>query len=55
MDPPKINFFYAQLRVPVFYNISRYLAHKSFDIVWGTSPKTPLPQMDPPKINFSNG
>ena len=38
MDPPKINFFTAQLRVPVCYDISRYLTDKYFDIVWGCPP-----------------
>ena len=49
--PPKSIFSTAQARVPVCYDISRYLMDKFFDIVWGCHP----PQMDPSKINFLNG
>ena len=54
MDPPKINFFYAQLRVPVCFDISKDLTDKYFGIVWGCHPPG-TPQMDPSKINFLNG
>ena len=54
MDPRKSIFSAAQLRVPVFYDISRCLTDKYFDIVWGCHPPG-TPQMDPPKINFLNG
>ena len=41
----------AQLRVPVFFDISRYLTGKYFDIAWGCHlPGTP--QIDPPKNQF---
>ena len=33
--PPKINFWTAQARVPVFFCINRYLRDKYLDIVWG--------------------
>ena len=39
MDVPKIIFLTAQARVPVFYDISKYLMDKCFDIVWGYLPK----------------
>ena len=35
MGPQKSIFRTAQARVPVFYDISRYLIDKYFDIVWG--------------------
>ena len=41
----------AQLRVPVFYDISRDLTDKYFDIVWECHPRGPL-QMDPQKSIF---
>ena len=54
--PPKNQFFERlKLRVPVFYDISRYLTDKYFDIVWNATPPPGTPQMDPPKINFLNG
>ena len=34
IDPQKSIFSTAQARVPVFYDISRYLTDKYFDIVW---------------------
>ena len=43
----------TQLRVTVFFDISKYLRDKYFDIVW----EYHLPwaaQMDPKKINFLN-
>ena len=50
-DPPKNLFFERlNLRVPVFYDISRHLTDKYFDIVWECH--TPG---DPPKIKFLNG
>ena len=55
MDPSRNQFFMAQLRVPICFDISRYLTDSYFDIVWGChSPRGP-PQMDPPKIKFLNG
>ena len=39
----------AQARVPVFYDISRYLTDKYFDIVWECHPPR-----DPPKWNPKN-
>ena len=43
----------AQARVPVFYDISRYLTDKYFDIIWGATPFPPgTPPNGPPKINF---
>ena len=38
----------AQARVSVFYDISKYLTDKYFDIVWGCHPPE-TPQMDLPK------
>ena len=38
MGPQKINFLMAQARVLVFFDISRYLTEKYFDIVWGCHP-----------------
>ena len=35
ITPPKLIFSMAQARVPVFYDIRRYLTDKYFDIVWG--------------------
>ena len=43
--PPKSMFWMVQLRVPVCYDISRYLTDKYFDIVWGCH----HPPGDPPK------
>ena len=40
----------AQLRVPVFYDISRDLTDKYFGVVLGV-----LPPRGPPKIDFLNG
>ena len=42
----------AQLRVPVFYDISTYLTDKYFDIVWGCHPPPPPP---PPPGTPPNG
>ena len=46
----------AQLRVPVCYDISRYLTDKYFDIVWalwfGGATTLGTPQMNPPKNQF---
>ena len=52
MDPLRINFLTAQGRVLVFYDISRDLTEKYFDIVWGNGGATPsgIPQ----KIYFLN-
>ena len=41
----------AQARVLLFFDISRYLIDKYFDIVWGATPQGP-PQMDPQKSIF---
>ena len=40
----------AQLKVPVCFDVRRYLLEKYFDIVWGATPRDP--QMDPPKNEF---
>ena len=53
MDPPKSIFSTAQLRVPVFYDISRYLTDKYFGVVWGCHQPGDPPN-GPPKINFLN-
>ena len=37
----------AQLRVPVFYDISRYLTDKYFEIVWGCHPQGPPHEWTP--------
>ena len=51
--PSKNQFFLTvQRRVPVFFNISRHLRDKYFDIVWEYHPPQGPPQMEPPKINF---
>ena len=50
MDPQKSIFWTAQLRVPVFYDISRDLTDKYFDIVWRCHPRGP--PNAPSKINF---
>ena len=48
---PQISIFWtAQLRVPVFYDISRYSTDKYFDIVWGCHPPGDPPN-GPPKMN----
>ena len=54
MDPPRNQFFAAQLWVPVCFDISRDLTDKYFGIVWGCPPPED-PQMYPSKINFLNG
>ena len=41
----------AQDKVPVFYDISRYLTDKYFDIVWGCHPLGDPPN-GPPKNQF---
>ena len=52
MDTQQSSFQTAQARVPVFYDISKYLTAKYFDIVWGyLSKNSPLPN-GPPKIQF---
>ena len=38
MDPKKSIFLAAQARVPVCFDVGRYLADKYFDIVWGYYP-----------------
>ena len=43
-------FCTAQARALVFFDISRYLRDKCFDLVWGCHPQA-NPHMDPPKIN----
>ena len=44
--PQKSNFFMAQARVPVLYDIRRYLTDKYFDILyWGYPPVTPQKSM----------
>ena len=55
MESQKIIFSMAQARVPLFYDIRRYLTDKYFDIVWGCQSLRGPPQMGPPKINFLNG
>ena len=42
----------AQARVPVFYDISRYLTDKYFDIVWGYLRKNSPTRNKPPEIYF---
>ena len=42
----------AQLRVPVYFDISKYLTYKYYDIVWGATPPSGTPQIDPPKNQF---
>ena len=51
MDPQKSIFSTAYLRVPVFYDISRYLTNKYFGVVCGGHPPGD-PQMDPQKSIF---
>ena len=54
-EPPQKSIFLTiQRRVPVFFNISRHLRDKYFDIVWEYHPPQGPPQMEPPKINFFN-
>ena len=54
MEPTKSFFSAAQLRVPVLYDIGRYLTDKYFGVVWGYHlPRDP--PNGPPKINFLNG
>ena len=48
--PQKSIFWTAWLRVPVYFDMRRYLTEKYFDIVWGCHPPG-----DPPKLNFLNG
>ena len=58
IDPPKLIFWMAQLRVPVCYDISRYLTDKYFAIVWGCPPGNPLKikkNRGPPKKYKDNG
>ena len=51
MGPLKLIFLIAQARVTVFFDISRSLSDKCFDILWGTiAPRGP--QMDPQKSIF---
>ena len=52
MDPPKSIFWMAQLRVPVCFDISRYLTNKYFDIVWGCHPPGTSPNGPPKNIIF---
>ena len=55
-EPPK-NQLFERLNLEcqlVFYDISRYLTDKYFDIVWGCHPPEDFPN-GPPKINFLNG
>ena len=54
MEPPKINFLMIQRMVPVFFDISRYLRNKYFDMVWGYHPLGDLPKWIP-KNEFFNG
>ena len=49
MDPPRNQFFTAQLRVPVCFDISRDLTDKCFGIVWGCHPPR-----DPPNRPLKN-
>ena len=42
----------AQLRVPVCFDVSRYLTDKYFDIVWGCQPPQGTPPNEPPKNQF---
>ena len=48
MDPPKLIFRLAQTKVPVIFEINRYLTDKHFGIVWGCQPSA-LSQNGPPK------
>ena len=43
----------AQARALLFFDISRYLTDKYFDIVWGCNPLPPgIPPNGPPKNQF---
>ena len=39
----------AQARVPVCFDIRRYLTDKYFGVVWECHPPPGTPQIDPPK------
>ena len=53
MDPLKNHFFSpAQLKVPVWFDISRYLANNYLDIVWGCHPPGEPPTWTPQKSIF---
>ena len=54
MDPPKINSLNGLALGASYFDISRYLTDKYFDIVWGCHPLGPL-QNGLQKINFLNG
>ena len=49
--PQKSFFSVARLRVPVCFDIRRYLTDKYFDIVWGATPLE-TPPNGPPKNQF---
>ena len=51
MEPQKSIFWTAQARVPVFYDISRCLTDKYFDVVWECHPPGDPPN-GPPKNQF---
>ena len=42
----------AQLRVPVYFDIRRYLTDKYFDIVWGCQPPSETPKWNPKNLFF---
>ena len=50
--PQKSIFGTAQARVPVFYDISRYLTDKYFGIVWGCHAPGDPPKWTPQKSIF---
>ena len=53
MGPQKINFFTAQARVLVCFDISRYLTDKYFDIVnLGVPPPGDPSKRTPQIVNF---
>ena len=49
--PQKLIFGTAQARMLLFFDISRYLTDKYFDIVWGCHPPR-TPPNGPPKNQF---